>query len=127
MGNALDDPFGNVHIEPACGVIIQKQKRFSTDHEHVVDAHGHQILTDAIVATVVDGQLQLGAYAIGTGHQDRGVVTGRKFRHGGKAAQTAQHFRSSRGLGRRCDALYQFRARFDVHARVLIGQAGAAA
>ena len=70
MSNALDYALSDVYVEFASGVIIEKKKGFGADHQHVVDAHGHQILADEVVAVVVDGDFQLGADAIGTGHQD---------------------------------------------------------
>ena len=55
MSNALDDAFGDVDIELASGVVIEKQKGLGANHQNIVDAHGDQILADKFVAVVVDG------------------------------------------------------------------------
>jgi hypothetical protein len=38
--------------------------------QDVVDAHGHQVDADGVVPAELLGQLELGAHAVGGGHQD---------------------------------------------------------
>src|SRR3990170_4869804 len=77
LGNARDDAGRGFGIELAAGEIIQKEQRLRTlDHE-VVDRHRHQIDADAAVQAGLDGDLDLGANAVGRGDQNRVLEPGR--------------------------------------------------
>ena len=56
--------------------VVQEEQRFCADTNNVIDTHSYRINTDGIVLIHEDGQLDLGAAAIGTGHQDRLFHTG---------------------------------------------------
>ena len=76
--DASDDAFGHVHLQaPGC-VVIQEQQGLSASDQHVVHAHGHQILTDVVVAIEGEGKFQLRADAVGASHQHWLAITGRQ-------------------------------------------------
>ena len=115
---------GGVHVQLAGGVIVEKEKRLRALHHDVVDAHGDQILADAVKTACVDGELELGADAVGARHQDGVLEAGRlKVEQPAKAAQVGVGAAPARGPRGRADALDQRLAGVDIHARVFIGQA----
>ena len=63
--DAGDQALAHAHIELAGRKVVEKKQRFGALHDHVVDAHGHQIDADSIVAASVDGEAQLRADAVG--------------------------------------------------------------
>jgi len=69
----------------------------------------------------LEGQLELGADAIGTGNQHRLLVALGHFEQRAEAADAGQNAFAHRLLGQRLDALDQRVARDDVHAGVFIG------
>ena len=116
---------GLLHVELAGGVIVEKEQRLGALHHDVVDAHRDQILADAVKAPRLDGDLELGADAVGGGDQQRVLETGRlEVEQPAKAAQVRVRAGAARvafAAGR--DALDQRLAGVDVHARVFICRA----
>jgi hypothetical protein len=92
-------------------------------HDEVVDAHGDQIDADAAMQAGVDGDLQLGADAVGRGDQN-GIAETRGFEieERAEAAQPAGYARAARGGRRRLDPLDEASACVDIHAGLGIGQ-----
>jgi hypothetical protein len=121
-GDAFDHVGGLRHVQLAAGKIIQEEQRLGALHQNVVDAHRHQVDADGVVTVPVEGQLELGAHAIGAGHQHRFFVFLGDFHQRAKAAQIAQHFRAHRPLGKRLDVFNQLVAGVDVHASVAVGE-----
>ena len=71
----------------------------------------------AVVQAGLDGDLQLGADAVGGGDEQRIVVAGGlQVEQGAEAAQRRVRARPARGLGQRLDRLDQGVARVDVDA-----------
>ena len=71
VGNAGDDRLGGLRLKFAAGEIVEKEERLGALNDEVVYAHGHQIVTDAVVNAGLTGQLQLGADTVGGGAEDR--------------------------------------------------------
>ena len=70
------------------------------------------------------GQSELGAHTVGTGNQNRLVVSGGNRDHGAEAAETAQDLRAT---GARCgvlDSADEFIACIDIDASIAVGQGG---
>ena len=55
----------SAEIELAAGEIVEKEQGLGTLHDDVVDVHGDEIDADRVVEAGVDGELQLGADAVG--------------------------------------------------------------
>ncbi len=64
FSNACNDAFGNAVVELPGGKIVEDEQRFCPLHDQVVDAHRDQIDTDLVVSIMIDGQFDLGAYAV---------------------------------------------------------------
>ncbi len=94
----------------------------------IVDAHGDEVLADAVIEPGVDRDLELGADAIGGGHQHRVLeARGLEVEQPAEAAQGGIGAGPARGLGGRGDARDQRLAGIDVDAGVLVGEAVLAA
>ncbi len=76
FGDAGHHAGGGVHVQLAGGVVVQEQQRLCALGQQVVDAHGHQVDADGVGQARLDGDLQLGADAIGGGDQQRIIVAG---------------------------------------------------
>ena len=89
LGDAGDDLARGVDVELAGGEIVEEEQRLGALHHQVVDAHGDEVDADAVVLAGLDGDLQLGADAVGGGDQQRVVVAGGlQVEQGAEAAQT---------------------------------------
>ena len=105
------------HVQLAGGVVVQEHQRLGALGQQVVDAHGHQIDADGVVMAALDGDLQLGADAVGGGDDQRiGVAGGLEVEEGAEAAQRRVRAGPAGRLGQRLDRLDQGRARVDVDA-----------
>ena len=125
IGDALDHVRRHVHVQFAGGVIVQEKQRFGADHQHVVDAHRHQVDADGVVPVQFQRQFELGAHAIGAGHQYRlAIAVQRQFEQGAEAAQATQHAGSEGAPGMRFDAVHQPVAGVDVHPGVAVAERG---
>jgi hypothetical protein len=111
-----------VHVELAAGKIVQKEQGLGALYQHVVDAHGHQVDAHGVVHVPLEGQLELGAHAIGATDQHRFLVTLGHFKQSAKTANAGQHAFAHGFFGQRLDALYQCIAGINVNAGIFVGQ-----
>ena len=51
--------------------VVEEEQRLGALHQDVVDAVVHQVDADGVVPARQEGHLQLGADAVGAGHQNR--------------------------------------------------------
>mgnify|MGYP003693844685 CR=1 FL=1 len=85
--------FGDVDAQLAGGVVVEEEQRLGARHRDVVGAHGHQVDADLVVPAGVDGEPQLGADAVGAGHQHRlAIAIERHFHQRAEAADAGEHF-----------------------------------
>ena len=112
-------------LQLAGRVVIEEEQRLRALHHHVVDAHRDQVDADGVVAAGVDREAQLGADAVGAGHQHRMPVAGRQLHQRAEAADAGEHLAALRALHQRLDALDELVAGVDVDAGIAIGDAGA--
>ncbi len=119
--DTFDDPRGLIDRKPAGRKIIKKEQRLGTLTDQIVHAHRDQILADRIQMPGVDGNPQLGADAIGRGHQDRIVIArGGRVEQGAKAAKRVHHTGPRGGGCRGFDPINQRVSRVDIHACIAI-------
>ena len=71
FGDARNDRGGGLRIELAAGKIVEKEQRLGALDDEVVDRHRHQVDADAAVQAGLDGDLDLGADAVGGRDQNR--------------------------------------------------------
>jgi hypothetical protein len=70
VGDAAHHGLALVHVQLARGEVVEEEERPRTHGEHVVHAHGHEVDAHRVVAVERERQLELGAHAVRTGHQD---------------------------------------------------------
>ena len=58
-----------VRVDLARGDVVEHEERLGPDADQVVDAHGHQVDADGVVAAGGPGHHQLGAHPVGGGDQ----------------------------------------------------------
>ena len=121
--DAFDDPRRDVDIQAGSGVVVEEEEGLGADDEAVVHAHGNKILADAIVAVMVDGQAQLCADAIRSGHEHGSLVTLRQARQRCESADAAEYLRAARSCCGRRNAPDERRARINIDASIAIGEA----
>ncbi len=71
FGDAGDDRSRSLRVELSAGEIVEKEQRLGALHHDVVDRHRDEVDADAAMQAGVDGDLELGADAVGGGHQHR--------------------------------------------------------
>ena len=122
VGDAGHHLGGQIDRELARGEIIQEKKRPGALDQNVVDTHGHKIDTDGIVLSEVVGELELGAHAVGGGHQ-HGFLAGARFEleKPAKAADVGQDPLDGGPGHKGLDARNQGVAGVDIHAGRLVG------
>ena len=91
-------------------------------HQHVVDAHADQVDADRVVTVQRLRQLQLGAHAVGAGHQHRFLVASAQVEQAAEAAQSTHHFGAQGALDHRLDAFDQRIAGIDIDAGGAVGE-----
>ena len=69
-----------LRVELAAGEIVEEEQRLGALHDEVVDGHGDEVDADRVVPAGVDGDLELGADAVGGGDQDRVLEAGARLR-----------------------------------------------
>ena len=118
---ALLDGHGDVRRQPPGREVVQEEERLGALHQDVVDAVVDQILADGVVDVAVEGDFQLGADAVGAGHQ-HGVAGSERLQaeQPAEAADLRQHVRREGALGQRPDAPDDLVAGVDVDAARLI-------
>ena len=84
-------------IELAAGEIVEKEQRLGALHDEIVDRHGDEIDADRVVARGLDGDLDLGADAVGRGDQERiGEAGGLEVEQAAEAADLGVGARRAR-------------------------------
>lgn len=71
--DAIDNLFER-RVVAAHGHVVEKEQRFGSAAQHIVDAHGYQVDTDRVMAAEPLGHFELCSHAIGARYQDRLVV-----------------------------------------------------
>ena len=120
LGDALDDLCHVLGAELSDGHVIQEEERLGTDGHHVVDAHGHEVLAHCVVTVEQLGDGELGADAVGAGHED-GVLHVLEALHRearAEAAEAADDLGAVGGLDGALDGVDRAGALVDVHAGV---------
>ena len=77
IGDSLHHGRHRLRAELAGGQVVEKKEGLGPAGDHVVDAHGHQVDADAVVAAMGLGQFELGAHPIGARHQ-QGLAQARR-------------------------------------------------
>ena len=115
LGNAADYAFRLGQFEFTGGVVVEEKQRLGAQHGDIVGAHRHQVDADAVEFVEIDREFQLGADAVGAGHQQRLPITlQRQFEQSAEAANAADTAIPSGGFDRRLDAFHQFIAGIDI-------------
>ena len=91
-------------------------------HQHIVDAHRDQVNADGVVHLPFEGQLELGAHAVGTAHQYRLAIALGHLKQRAKAANAGQHALAHGSFGQRLDAFDQRITGVDIDPRVFVGK-----
>ena len=113
----------NRQIELARGKVIEKKQRLCAVGKNVVNAHGHQINADSVVARSIDGELELGAHTVGPRHQDWAAVAIEWYlEKSPKTAHTGDHARAVGGFGNRRDGLHETVRLVDIDSGTAIGK-----
>ncbi len=124
-GDAADNRGRDVHVQMSRGVIVQEEQRLGAANHHIVGAHGDQIDADAVVALGLDGELELGAHAVGAGHEHGSAVAiQRQFKQAAETAEAAKNLRAVGAGDGRLDAFHEGGAGIDVDTGIPVGQAG---
>ena len=71
FAHAGDHIGGLGHVELAAGEIIEEEEGLGAEHEAVVHAHGHEVDAHGVVLIELEGELELGAHAVGAGDEHR--------------------------------------------------------
>ncbi len=120
LGDAFDHSGGRADVELAAGKVIEEEQRFRPLHEDVVDAHRDKVLPHRVMAVELEGQLQLGADAIGTRNEHGLLVFLRDLEERAEAADAAQHLGAHGAFRGGLDAFDQRIAGIDVDARIAV-------
>ncbi len=124
FGDARDHALGGRHIQAAGREIVEEEQRLGTLDDEIVHAHGDEIDAHRVMQPVVDGDLELGAHAIG-GRDQHGVGEARraKIEQSAETAQAAEDAGPAGGARQRLDRLDQRIPRLDIDAGLRIGGA----
>ena len=68
--NALDNCFGDVDIQLACGIVVEEEQWLGSGCDDVIDAHGYQVDADAVMLAKLKSQLELGPDTISPSHEE---------------------------------------------------------
>src|SRR5439155_476307 len=120
--DTLDDLRRNAHVELFADVVVEEEQRFSPASENVVDAHRHEIDAHRVVPLPLEGELELGADAVGSRHEHRVTVFLRDLAQRAETADAGEHLGPQRAPGERLDRLDQRVAGLDVDAGVAVGK-----
>jgi hypothetical protein len=102
--------------------VVEEEQRLCPAHHQVVHAHGHEIDANRVVLAHEKGQLQLGAHAVGAGHQQRVLVVLGQRAQASEAAEISQDLGPHGALHVSLDAFNQRVARVDVDAGIAVGE-----
>ena len=111
-----------VRIVAAHRHVIQENQRLSARAETVVDRHGDQVDAHGRVPAGGEGQLELGADAVGRGHQHRVAIGARKQadlvvqpEKTGESVLPVDHARRIRAPQERPDPRNRLRVGLEIH------------
>ena len=124
-GNAVDDGGHVGGGQRSGGEVVQEEQGPGPRRQHVVDAHGHEVLADGVVLVGGDGHQQLGTDAVGAADEDGVFEGGQGLLEGEQPAEAAdarQHPGNGGGAGAFTDALDGIVASIDVDSGVLVGE-----
>ena len=94
---AGDHPLGDAAVELAGGEIIEEEERLGALDDEIVGAHRDQIDADAVVAVVIDRELELGADAVIGRDQQRIAIARRlEVEEAAEAAERRRRRRAAR-------------------------------
>ena len=111
-------------LELAAGEIVEEEQRLGALHDEVVDAHRDEIDADRVVASGLDGELDLGADAVGGGDQHRvGEAGALEVEQPAEAADLGVGAGPRGRAHQRLDQLDHAVAGIDVDAGVRVGEA----
>ncbi len=117
-----DDLLDHFIFEATGGEVIEKEERLRALHGDVIDAVVYQVLTDSVMNAELEGDLELGADAIGA-RDEHGIFIaleiGREER--AEAADAAEHATGEGLLRERLDTLLGLIAARDIDAGIGIG------
>ena len=122
FGDAGDDLLAFLGAQLAGREVVEEDERLGPADHHVVDAHRHQIDADRLVPAALEGDLQLGADAVGARDQDRLGVTAGDLEKSAESADPGEDLGPHRAAGVGLDPLDQRIPLVDVHARVAVGE-----
>ena len=123
LGDAGHDRRRRFRIELAAGKIVEEEQRFRALHHEVVDRHRHQVDADAAMQAGLDGDLDLGADAVGRRHQHRVLETRRlEVEQAAESADFGVRARPGGGADHRLDEIDQAVARIDIDARIRVSE-----
>ena len=120
MGDTFNHVGSAGDVEFAAGEIVEEEQRFRALNQNVVDAHGDEVDADGVVFVPVEGEFELGAYAVSAADEDGIFVFFADFDQCAEAAQITQHFGTHGAFGKRFDVFDQLVACVDVHACVAV-------
>ena len=114
---------GDIDVELAGGVIVEKEQGFRPLDDDVVDAHGDEVDADGVMPAGFDGELELGADPIRAGDEHGlAVAVQGQLEQGAEPSQSREHA-GPRGAGNgRFDPLDEAVAGIDIDAGILITQ-----
>jgi hypothetical protein len=113
-GDARHHRLGHNGIEDAERDVVEKKERQRTLRENVVHAVVHEAVANGIVPTRLDRDLDLGANAIRTGHQ-QWLVPGRRAEQSPERAERTDGAGRPRGFHESAISLLRLLGRLDVH------------
>jgi hypothetical protein len=123
-GDAGDHGGADFRFELAAGVVVEEEQRLGALYHQVVDAHGDQIDADGVVAAGLDGDLDLGADAVGGRHQDRiGHAQAFEVEQAAEAADFRVRPGARGGAYQRLDQLHHPVAGIDIDACLRVSEA----
>ena len=125
LSDAGDDGAARRHIELSGREIVEEEEGFGALDHQIVDAHGHQIDADALMAAAGDGNFELGAHPVGGGNQDR-IFEARRLQveKRAKAAESCVGALARGRFGEWLDRVDKRVARIDIDAGRTVGVAG---
>ena len=118
--NARNDSSANFCVELTDSEIIEEEERLRALDCNVVYAMVHQILTDGVVASRGEGELELGAHAVDRADQ-YGIAHAFKREAGTEAADGCKNLGSQRFGGMSLDEQHRAVRFVDVYSRFTIG------
>jgi len=122
---ALHDTFdelpARLDVDRTCGDVVKEKEGFGALYDDVVDGHGDKVDADRVVSFHHPGDVELGPYAVGRGHEDGVTVFGPvEVKEAPETAEAAHYLFSEGRLDERLDHVDETVALIDVDPGVLI-------